>query len=87
MIRAFVLLIALLLALPSSVATPLAAHQQKVALSSIAHNPRTGLLEVVHRVPLHDAEHALEALHPCHGAMPFFRALVKPIRTALFSLY
>ena len=62
MIRAFVLLIALLLALPSSVATPLAAHQQKVALSSLAHNPRTGLLEVVHRVPLHDAEHALEAL-------------------------
>ena len=34
-----------------------------------------------------DIEHALEALHPCHGAMPFFRALVKPIRTALFSLY
>ena len=38
-----------------------AAHQQKITLSSVAHNQRTGLLEVLHRVPLHDAEHALEA--------------------------
>ena len=48
-------MIALLLAVPA------AAHQQKVTISSIAHNPRSGMLEVVHRVPLHDAEHALRS--------------------------
>lgn len=58
MIRAFALLCAVLL-LPLT--GPVAAHQQKVTLSSVSHNERTGLLEVVHRVPLHDAEHALEA--------------------------
>ena len=54
MIRAFALMIALLLAFPA------AAHQQKITISSIEHNPRNGKLEVIHRVPLHDAEHALE---------------------------
>ena len=54
MIRGFVWLIALLLAFPA------AAHQQKITLSSVAHNPRSDTLEVVHRVPLHDAEHALK---------------------------
>ena len=42
-------------------AHPTLAHQQKITLSSIAHNEKTGLLEVEHRVPLHDAEHALQA--------------------------
>lgn len=59
MIQRFFLLIALALALP--MVAPAAAHQQKITLSSVSHNARTGLLEVVHRVPLHDAEHALEA--------------------------
>lgn len=59
MTQRFVLLIALMLTLP--LAAPVAAHQQKITLSSVSHNARTGLLEVVHRVPLHDAEHALEA--------------------------
>lgn len=54
MIRALTLLVALLLAIPA------AAHQQKVTITSIAHNPRTQTLEVVHRIPLHDAEHALK---------------------------
>lgn len=36
-----------------------AAHQQQTTISVIAHNPRTQMLEVVHTVPLHDAEHAL----------------------------
>ncbi len=57
--RAFALVMALLLAIP--LWAPAAAHQQKVTLSSVSHNARTGLLEVIHRVPLHDAEHALEA--------------------------
>ena len=39
---------------------PAAAHQQKTAISILSHNARTGMLEVVHRVPLHDAEHALK---------------------------
>lgn len=47
-------LMALLMAFPAM------AHQQKIAISTISHNPRTSLLEVVHRVPLHDAEHALK---------------------------
>lgn len=59
MIRALALLGALLLAIASQ--APVLAHQQKVTLSSIAHNSRSGLLEIVHRIPLHDAEHALEA--------------------------
>ncbi|MEO1730588.1 MAG: DUF6702 family protein [Pseudomonadota bacterium] len=54
MIRAFVFLLALVLAVPAS------AHQQKVTISTVSHNPRTGMIEVIHRVPLHDAEHALE---------------------------
>lgn len=37
-----------------------AAHQQKLAVSTIAVNPRTAKLEVVHQVPVHDAEHALK---------------------------
>ena len=49
-----------LMAVPTFTGTA-SAHQQKVTLSSLSHNARTGLLEVVHRVPLHDAEHALES--------------------------
>jgi hypothetical protein len=36
-----------------------AAHQQKITISSVALNPRTGMIEIVHQVPVHDAEHAL----------------------------
>lgn len=53
MMRFLVMLFALMLALPAL------AHQQKNTISTISHNPRTEMLEVVHRVPLHDAEHAL----------------------------
>lgn len=35
------------------------AHQQKIAISTIALNPRTGTIEIAHQVPVHDAEHAL----------------------------
>ena len=51
-------LFALWLVIPG--AGPAFAHQQKITISTVEHNPRTGLLEVIHRVPLHDAEHALE---------------------------
>lgn len=54
MMRLIAALMALLLAIPA------AAHQQKAAISIIAHNPRTDMIEVVHRVPTHDAEHALK---------------------------
>ncbi|NKB16764.1 MAG: hypothetical protein HC774_07765, partial [Sphingomonadales bacterium] len=53
MLRRAVLLIALLLAAPTW------AHQQKIAISTVAINPRTERLELVHQVPVHDAEHAL----------------------------
>jgi len=52
----------LIAALALLLAAPLAAHQQKIAISILSHNERTGMLEVVHQVPLHDAEHALRAL-------------------------
>lgn len=55
MIRALGLLLAFVLAIPA------AAHQQKVTISTLEHNSRTGMLEVVHFIPLHDAEHALRA--------------------------
>ena len=32
-------------------AVPAVANQQKVSISTIEHNSRTGLLEVVHRIP------------------------------------
>ena len=35
------------------------AHKQKVALTDILYNERTGNLEIAHRISLHDAEHAL----------------------------
>ncbi len=53
MMRFFAAILMLLLAIP------LAAHQQKNSISVISHNPRTEMLEVVHSIPLHDAEHAL----------------------------
>jgi len=37
------------------------AHQQKIAISTIALNPRSGVIEIAHQVPVHDAEHALRA--------------------------
>lgn len=37
------------------------AHQQKIAISTIALNPRSGAIEIAHQVPVHDAEHALRA--------------------------
>ncbi|MCZ8371073.1 MAG: hypothetical protein O9293_14125 [Porphyrobacter sp.] len=37
------------------------AHQQKIAISTIALNPRSGMIEIAHQVPVHDAEHALRA--------------------------
>jgi hypothetical protein len=47
------------LALGLGLAVPAQAHRQKITITTIAHNPRTNLLEVVHSVPIHDAEHAL----------------------------
>jgi hypothetical protein len=53
MIRRLLLLVALLLTVPAL------AHQQKFAISTVSLNPRTTRIEVVHQVPVHDAEHAL----------------------------
>ncbi|WP_379922666.1 DUF6702 family protein [Erythrobacter sp. R86502] len=53
-----------LLVLAALALTPLgagsaAAHQQKIAITTVALNPRTHTIEIAHQVPLHDAEHAL----------------------------
>ena len=41
-------------------ASPVSAHQPKSALSTLELNERTGLVEIVHRFWVHDAEHAAE---------------------------
>jgi len=38
------------------------AHQQKAAITRIELNPRTNMLEVMHRFELHDAEHAVSEI-------------------------
>ncbi|MFQ5562265.1 MAG: DUF6702 family protein [Parvularculaceae bacterium] len=40
------------------VAAPARAHQQRVALTTVLFNDRTGNIEVMHRLYVHDAEHA-----------------------------
>jgi hypothetical protein len=50
-------MLALVLA-PLGAGTALA-HQQKYAISTVSANPRSGMIEIVHQVPVHDAEHAL----------------------------
>jgi hypothetical protein len=57
MLRRWLVCLALVLA-PLGAGTALA-HQQKIAITTIAHNPRTGMIEIIHQVPVHDAEHAL----------------------------
>lgn len=58
MLRRLLLLLALVLA-PLGASTSAGAHQQKIAITTVAHNPRTGMIEIMHQVPVHDAEHAL----------------------------
>lgn len=61
MLRRLVLMTALVLAPVwfGPLAQPADAHQQKIAISTVSVNPRTERIEVVHQVPVHDAEHAL----------------------------
>lgn len=58
MIRAFFGRVLLALAVLFA-AMPATAHQKKLAISTVSINPRTERVEIVHQVPLHDAEHAL----------------------------
>jgi hypothetical protein len=58
LLRGLLFALALVLA-PLAGAGIAAAHQQKIAISTIALNPRSGMIEIVHQVPVHDAEHAL----------------------------
>ncbi|MFM7349575.1 MAG: DUF6702 family protein [Erythrobacter sp.] len=58
LLRRLLVLLALVLAPLAGAATALA-HQQKIAISTITLNPRTGMIEIAHQVPHHDAEHAL----------------------------
>ena len=44
----------------ASVSLPALAHQQKEAITRVLFNARTGNIEVMHRVLLHDAEHAMQ---------------------------
>jgi hypothetical protein len=57
-LRRLLVLLALVLA-PLGASTSAGAHQQKIAITTVAHNPRTGMIEIMHQVPVHDAEHAL----------------------------
>ena len=60
MIRRLFLLLALLAA-PLAGAGSAWAHQQKIAITTVSLNKRTGMIEIAHQVPVHDAEHALTA--------------------------
>ena len=60
MIRRLFLTLALLAAAFGGGAVALA-HQQKIAITTVSLNKRTGMIEIAHQVPLHDAEHALTA--------------------------
>lgn len=53
-------LFALVLLLLAS--TSLWAHQQKYAITTVAYNPSTGNLEVMHRLSAHDGEHLVKQL-------------------------
>jgi hypothetical protein len=59
-LRRLLVLLALVLA-PFGAGVNGLAHQQKRAISTIALNPRSGMIEIAHQVPVHDAEHALRA--------------------------
>lgn len=54
--RSLQLLALVLAALAGGVAL---AHQQKITITTVSVNPRSGMIEVIHQVPVHDAEHAL----------------------------
>jgi hypothetical protein len=58
-IRRRALALGLALALAPLAGRVAEAHQQKIAISTIALNPRSGMVEIAHQVPVHDAEHAL----------------------------
>lgn len=60
LLRRLLLALALVLA-PLAGGTLALAHQQKIAISTLTLNPRTGMIEIAHQVPVHDAEHALTA--------------------------
>ena len=58
------------------------AHEQKVALTDILFNKRTGNLEIAHRISLHDAEHTL------HKVSKSTKDLVKSAKAqAAFAKY
>ena len=59
--------ITLILCLLACLAPAVSAHQQKYADAEISLNPRTGMLEIVTRFSIHDAEHALQ-MHGASGA-------------------
>ncbi len=58
LLRRLLLALALVLA-PLAGITAALAHQQKIAISTVSLNPRNGMIEIAHQVPVHDAEHAL----------------------------
>jgi hypothetical protein len=60
LLRRWLVALALVLAPLVGVGTA-GAHQQKIAISTIALNPRSGMIEIAHQVPVHDAEHALRS--------------------------
>lgn len=54
--------VVMLLAVVSSMVSSTWAHQLHTASTTVAYNPRSGNIEVMHRFFLHDAEHAVKKL-------------------------
>ena len=61
---------------------PAASHQQKLAISTVSITPRTDRVEIVHQVPLHDAEHALR-----HGGVHSPDIVSRPESRRAFASY
>mgnify|MGYP003624191514 CR=1 FL=1 len=66
------LLLCACLVLP--LATPVQAHREQSILTSIAFNPRTHMLEVIHQLYAHDVEHAFGNAIQSEGGLDNIRA-------------
>lgn len=56
------LILGAVLLLSTALSSEVWAHQQKAGVTTLVYNPRTNMLEIMHRLYMHDAEHAVKRL-------------------------
>jgi hypothetical protein len=69
MAKRLALLFKLMAALLAVASSSVWAHQLHTASTTVAYNPRSGNIEVMHRFFLHDAEHAVKQLFDSNADM------------------